>query len=342
MKLFYTLCVSWIAFSSLAAQGIRPVRDTIGYCWNREQMDLLVRSVESTEPPPNMKRDFVAGIAPHDDYLYAARVSDPLFRSIKPKEVVLFGVTHSTVRKEINDPQRVILLDGYDSWAGCGRTVGISPLRELIKNNLDTQYCRVSNRAHGLEHSIEAMIPWLQYFDPDVHITPIMVTAMPFERMEQIAEKLSSVLAEYVTKRALVPGKDIFFLFSSDANHYGKDFQNAPYGEDSAAHKKGVERDRQIAQQYLSGTIGTEHLRSFTQAMKDLVWCGKFSIPVGLLTTMRTMDRLNGKKLTGTILRYSDSYTEGVLPLKRSTLGTTAPFSLKHWVGYLSAGYSLE
>jgi hypothetical protein len=48
------------------------------------------------------------------------------------------------------------------------------------------------------------------------------------------------------------------------------------------------------------------------------------------------------KKLEGKILRYSDTFTEGVLPIKGTELGTTAPFSLKHWCGFLSAEFYIE
>jgi AmmeMemoRadiSam system protein B len=342
MNIFSAMFLTLVSLSFLVAQEIRPIRDSLGYCWNMEPMKRLVAYLESTEPVPNLKRELIAGISPHDDYLYAARIYFPLLRSIKSQEVVIFGVTHSTVRKEIGDPQGILLLDEYKSWEGCGKAVEISPLREFIKNNLDTQYYHVNNHAHELEHSIEAMVPWLQYFNPGVRMIPIMVTAMPFERMDEISQKLSEVLTAYIARNALVPGKDIFFLFSSDANHYGNDFQNAPFGEDSAAHAKGIERDRQIAHQYLSGRVESEKIRTFTAEMKNLIWCGQFSVSCGLLTTMKTIEQLHEKKITGEIIRYSDSYTEGVLPLKQTMMGTTAPFSLKHWVGYLSAGYSLE
>jgi hypothetical protein len=46
--------------------------------------------------------------------------------------------------------------------------------------------------------------------------------------------------------------------------------------------------------------------------------------------------------LSGKLLRYSDTYSDGVLPLKEAGIGITAPFSLKHWVGFFSAGFSLD
>jgi hypothetical protein len=48
------------------------------------------------------------------------------------------------------------------------------------------------------------------------------------------------------------------------------------------------------------------------------------------------------RDLTGEILRYSDTYSEGVLPVKGTQMGITAPFSLKHWCGFMSAAFYIE
>lgn len=71
-------------------------------------------------------------------------------------------------------------------------------------------------------------------------------------------------------------------------------------------------------------------------------WCGKYDIPFGLLTINKTMQKAAGRGIQGKVLSYSDSYSEGVIPLKKAGFGITAPFSLKHWVGYVSAGFYLD
>ena len=151
---------------------------------------------------------------------------------------MIFGVTHGTVRKEIGDPHGVLILDEYAAgraWA----EVGISPLREHLKRAWSKDDFIVSNRAHSLEHSIEALVPWLQSSNPGIRVTPIMVTAMPFERMEELSTRLARVLAEYIGENKLQLGRDIVFLISADANHYGSDFANTPFGEDKERPRPG-------------------------------------------------------------------------------------------------------
>jgi MEMO1 family protein len=327
---------------SVFAQTIRQYRDTVGYCWKLDQMKRLVDYLSSVEKDTAIPSTFVAGVAPHDDYLYAARVYYPLFRALKTKEVVIFGVTHKTVRMEIGDPKNILLLDQFDSWKGLRSNVQISPLREFIKTRLDTSMFAVNNKAQQLEHSIEAFVPFLQYFNSDIRITPIMVTAMPYETMEQVSTALAAIFTEYIRKEHLTLGKDIVFLSSCDANHYGKDFDNAPFGEDEDAHTKGIVQDKNFCNTYLIDTVTPKKIEGLTAEMGKVVWCGKFSVPFGLLTAEKTVESLMHQKLSGTILLTSDSYTEGVLPVKETSMGTTAPVSLKHWVSYFSAVYYLK
>ncbi len=332
----------FLSAAGLLAQGTKPVRDNIGFCWDKHQMERFVNYLKKNEKAPAAPSGIVAAISPHDDYMYAARVYYPLYRVLRAKQVVIFGVTHSDVRKQIGDPRNILIMDHYADWPGLGHAVGISPLRDYIKAHLDTSTFIVSDKAHALEHSIEALLPFLQYFNPNIEITPIMVTQMPFARMDEISGKLSAVIAKYADENHLVIGKDIAFLISSDADHYGDDFNNSPYGEDARAHEKATANDRRIAHEDLEGVVSPDKVRDLTVQLKDIVWCGKFSIPFGLLTSEKIISKVTGEQLTGKLLRYSDSYTEGVLPLKGTGMGTTAPASYKHWCGWLSAAYYLK
>ncbi len=332
----------------LAAEDVRPIRDDVGYCWQEEQVNRLMDYLETQKSEAAALPPLVAGISPHDDYLYAADIYYPLFSRIKVREVVIFGVTHGTVRKQIDDPQGKLIFDRYLHWTGPFKKVGISKLREYLKENFDKKNYLVSNEAHRLEHSIEAFIPFLQYFNPDIKITPIMVTGMDFDTMDRLSESLSIHIAAYIKKNNLEIGKDIFFLISADANHYGKDFDNTVFGEDERAHQLGTAHDKKIAHTCLSGNIDKDKIRNLTRQLwgktyrdyKDTVWCGKYSIPFGLLTLLKTLDKVEkGGQLKGKILKYSDTYTSGVLPLKKPGYGITAPFSLKHWVDFFSAGF---
>jgi AmmeMemoRadiSam system protein B len=339
-------------FGVIMAQSIRPIRDNVGFCWQPDEMNMLMKYLSShADKTANFpSANLVAAISPHDDYLYAGSVYYPLYKLIKTKEVVIFGVTHGTVRKAMNDPKNVLILDDYKYWHGPYGNVSISPLREIIKNKLNKNDLMVSDKAQDIEHSIEALVPFLQYYNRDIKITPIMVTQMPFEKMEQVSTELSKIISGYIKQNNLNLGKDIFFLISTDADHYGRDFDNISYGEDKKAHEEATANDKRIAKETFDGILTNNKIKNLTKELwgtpsdnpPSPVWCGKYSVPFGLLTTSKIIKEVDNKNITGELFKYSDTWTEGVIPIKHTNLGTTAPFSLKHWCGWLSAGFYLK
>jgi len=336
----------------LRAEETRPVHDRIGYCWNGPQMDRLVDLLKARAPrPPEDLPRLVAGISPHADYRDAGRAYCPLYQRISAPEVVLFGVVHRKTREKLGQPHDKLIFDAYAQWQGPYGAIRVSPLREHLQKRLDPQRWMVSNEAHRMDHSIEGLLPWLQYARRDVRITPILVTAMPFDTMDGVSAELADALAGYMNDRGLSLGKDVFVLISADANHYGKDFNNLHFGEGAAAHQKATAHDRALIDTYLQGASSTAKLRGLTEQLwgtdfKDygrVVWCGQYPIPFGLLTVGHLTERLSpGKRLTGRLLLYSDSYTEGLSPAGDIGLGLNAPSSLEHRVGFFSAGFYLE
>jgi MEMO1 family protein len=341
------LILAGLLFSNLPAQQARPVRDDVGYCWNTEGMQKLTDYLTGVEEGPMQAGRLVAAISPHDDYLYAGRVYFPLFRTLKTKEAVIFGVTHGAVRKEILDPHEVLILDNFKTWPGPAGPIPVSDLRDTLKAHLDTSVFITSDKAHGLEHSIEALLPFLQHFNPEIKITPIMVTAMPFDKMEALSAGLAETIAGYMAEKRLAAGKDIFFLISSDGTHYGKEFNHTPFGEGHEARAEAIERDRNLIGSCLTGQIDDGKIESLTRVLwgKNLLdsgnstWCGKYSIPFGLLTVEKIMRLAQNEKISGRLFRFSDTFGEGVLSIRGTGMGTTAPFSLRHWVSFFSIGY---
>jgi AmmeMemoRadiSam system protein B len=247
----------------------------------------------------------------------------------------------------LNQPQDKLVFDFYDSWFGPYRPVKISPLRDILKRELEPYRIIISNDAHAMEHSIEGMIPFLQYYNRNIDITPIMITAMDFDTMDKLAGETADIIAAYIKKKNLQLGKDIFFLISADANHYGMDFNNTPFGQDENAHATAISLDQKLARNHLDGNITREKIKKLLERLcgenfkgfNDTLWCGRYSIPFGLLTVMQITEKLEKKPLKGKILGYSDTYSSGVLPVKKPGFGITAPFSPKHWVGFFAAGF---
>jgi AmmeMemoRadiSam system protein B len=349
IKFLLYIIILHSSFYTLHSQNVRPIKDDIGFCWNAEEMNNFISflSKEDGGRSNQESKNLVAAISVHDDYLYAGKVYYPLYKNIKTKEVVIFGVTHGSVRKEMGSLTNVLILDEFDQWRGPYKNVEISPLREIIKSKLLKEDFIVSNKAHSIEHSIEALIPFLQHYNRDLKITPIMVTQMPFEKMDELSKRLTHIISEYIRINKLELGKDIFFLISNDANHYGEDFNNSPYGLDANAHNLATENDKRIIKQNLEGKINSGSIKKLaTEIWPDStnkkpipIWCGRYPITFGLLTITKILNEFSMGGLNGNLFKYSDTFTEKVLPVKNTSMGLTAVFSYKHWCGWFTAGF---
>lgn len=330
----------------LTAQNIRPIRDSIGFCWKADEMNRFINFLDEKNEKENFtSNNLIAAISVHDDYLYAGKIYYPLYKLIKAKEVVIFGVTHGSVRKELGDLKDVLILDEFDEWKGVYSNVKISELREKIKSKLPKENFIVNNKAHSIEHSIEALIPFLQYYNRNIKITPIMVTQMSFEKMEETSNQLSKIIYEYIAEKNLQLGKDIFFLISNDANHYGEDFNNSPYGLDLTAHQIATDEDKRIINANLNCEINKASIEKLSKEIipnnsKKIfpLWCGRYPITFGLLTIDKLLNDFYSKKIYGKLFKYSDTLTEKVLPFKDTSMGLTTIFSPKHWCGWFTLG----
>jgi hypothetical protein len=177
-----------------------------------------------------------------------------------------------------------------------------------------------------------------------------MVTKTSFERMDSLSSELSDIISEYIKSNNYQLGKDIFFLISNDANHYGEDFDNQPFGMDEKAHQSATDNDRKIADENLTGIITKDKIKKLTEVLWPEagvnqfcpLWCGRYPMIVGLLTINKVAGNVVNKKISGKVFKYSDTFTESALPVRGTMMGTTSPFSLKHWVGFLSAGFYLN
>ncbi len=352
-ELFLSFFILLFSINSFAEVKVRKVVDDVGFCTKAAQIEKIVELASAAEKKELKKeaeflkgKKIIAAISPHDDHMYAGRVylySLPYVANAKT--VIVFGVTHRKPRLALKDPKNFIILDDFDEWKSPYSNTKIDKkFRSFLAKNLNPNHFFISNKAHSLEHSIEAMLAFLKYYNRDVKILPIMVTTMDFESLDKISKELSSLMVKYIKENKLVLGKDISFLISTDTTHYGPDFGDERFGLDENAHKKGTEQDIYIGKTFLSGIIKKEKLRGYADKVwkENIYWCGRYTVPFGVLTVSRIIKDLMGKNIVGYPARYSDSYTTGILPAYNIGIGITAPFSLKHWVGYWSIVYYIE
>jgi len=347
--------------------GIKPEgdqrgqMDVVGFATTAEQMDEVIaqaatfaaaRRAELEKDGIGRDKSFFAAVCPHDDYYYAGRLYSLLVPHIKARTVVLFGVFH---KARVFDCRDLLVFDSFKTWRGPYGPVRVSPLREEIISRLPRESYVVDNDMQTVEHSVEAIVPWLQAYNREVEIVSILVPYMNWERMDSLAAETAGALEAIVRERGLRLGTDIAIVCSADAVHYGDESWGgsnyAEFGTDVEGYRRAVERDVGLAKLLcgpLAGNEGRAKLREFLYTCVNpgdvteyrVTWCGRFSVPFGLDVASRLKEALGAGPLAGTLLDYGTSVSEASLDLdKIPGLGTTAPNNLHHFVGYAAIGY---
>ncbi len=329
--------------------------DTVGFAQYPWQLDslmnrikeyqgnLLDESVIKLNPEPAK-----AVVCPHDDYTYVGYLYPATLSQVKAKRVILFGVAHKAAKLHLENQ---IIFDSYSSWKGPFGKVKVSDLRDKIMAHLPKDDYMVNDSMQSIEHSVEAEIPWLQYYDHDVEIVSILVPAIPFERMEKIAKDLSEAIKETAASKNLQWGKDYTFVISTDAVHYGDEgwggSNYAFMGTSDSSYDKVKAREHELMR-LVSGDVSPDSIHKFCQMTVQAdnfrnykwTWCGRYSVPMGVLTVNDLNESLFGKPIQGQPIGYSTSIERKPIPVNDLRMGITAPANRHHWVGYAAVKYN--
>ena len=362
MKHIFPILVGMLFIVSCQQQksqhlGVRPMADTVGfaqYDWQTDsimarikalQIDLVYQTYLFDDPDPESGWKTV--VCPHDDYAYAGYLYPEILRDVKASTVIIFGVAHKARQFELENR---IVFDSYTSWHGPYGDIKISPIRDEIMNNLPEEVFIVHDSMQTIEHAVEALLPFLQYFNREVEIVSILVPYMSFDRMNEISEILAAAIQKTVSQRGWQWGKDYAIAISSDAVHYGdrdwggKNF--ARFGTDKQGYLKAVAYEKEIISNCLMGKISPQKLERFTKytvkandyKQYKWTWCGRYSVPLGLLTS-NYIAELQGTSFYGILSSYGTSIDHPKLKVEDLNMGITAPANDHHWVGYAAAGY---
>ncbi|KPI90111.1 Mediator of ErbB2-driven cell motility-containing protein [Leptomonas seymouri] len=337
---------------------VRQMIDPVGFATTAEQMDEVMARMKR-EAAAAHREDTIesvglfawrVAVCPHDDYTYVGCYYVNLLRHIKAKTVFLFGVAH---KARLLNLENKAIFDAYDAWAMPYGPVKVSKLRDELMAELPKDVYEVHEEMQKIEHSIEAIVPFLQYYNRDVEIVPIVVPYVSFCRMEQIASSLGTSMANVASAHDMKWGTDFAVVISTDAVHYGDEDwgpgkQYCDFGVDQKGYEQAVQHEHKIINNCLVGALTAAKMKAFTEytvSDEDFreykwTWCGRYSVPCGLLTSLYLQEALMAPPLTGEFVSYGTSVDgREHIPVHDIGLGTTAIATLRHWVGYACVGY---
>ena len=324
---------------------IRPLKDTVGFAQYSWQMDTIMKRITRDGWKPDNGLPLKLAVCPHDDYTYVGSLYPELLQNIHANTLILIGVAHKAAQMKIENN---LVFDSYKCWKGPWKEVPVSSAREEIYAELKDKYAILNDTLQKVEHSLEAMIPYLQYFNRNIKIIPILVPAMSPERMQECGKALSEAIAKVAARRKWEWGNDFAIVVTTDAVHYGdedwggKNF--AFYGCDDSGNRKAVEHEYEIIDSSLTGELTPGKIRKFSSyTLNDpdyreykWSWCGRYSIPVALFASYYLNDT---KPLTGILSGYSTSITSKHIMVDDISMGRTAIATNCHWVGYAAIAY---
>ncbi len=348
------LSIMLVASVLAASHDQRDFVDPVGFSTTKEQIEKVIEYSRQVSDEMIIEKNVPQGvmlsaICPHDDHIYAGPLYLPIMERIQAKHLILIGVFHKARKWNVED---LLVFDDFKIWKGpYGKLSVDSGFRAAILNELPKKDFVINNEYHAAEHSLEAFVAFIQHFNPEASILPVLVPYMNWERMDKLAQDLSKAVSKVMGKNNWKWGEDIQILISNDSVHYGdqgwggKNY--APFGAGVPGLKRAKERDLKLIDQYLLGAIDPDKLKELLYSLVDkkdvhqyeITWCGRFSVPFGVDFTYHLSKDLNKPPPKGSFIGYGTSVEMGELPVRDLGLGVTAPANLHHWVAYTSIGY---
>lgn len=205
----------------------------------------------ATAPP----KTALAVVVPHAGYMYSGGTAGATFaRVLVPERALILGPNHHGI-----GPAAAIMASG--TWE---MPLGLVPIDESLAEEICRQCPSVGKdtRAHAAEHSLEVQVPFLQYFQKDLRITPITVSHLSFASCEELGHGIA---------RAIKNAKaQILMVASTDMTHYES--------REAASVKDGLAMDRIKA-------LDPEGLYQ-TVANKRISMCGVIPTTIALIAAL--------------------------------------------------------
>jgi AmmeMemoRadiSam system protein B len=344
---------------TVPSQGdLRGLVDVVGFPQRADQMDFIGKTCEGLEHDAILANQIqhgmtdasalVCGVCPHDDYELAGRVYAHIQRYMKAGTIILIGNAHWSETFGIRN--RLIFGD-FKQWRGPYGPVTVSALQDSITSQLPAGSFVVNRKLVESEHSLEAQIPYLQYYNRKVQIVPILIPFSEWNSIDRLGGELARAVSSIASQKGLQLGKDIAVLCTTDGQHYGdygwSYYNYHPFGCDADGYKKALALDAKMINDNLVGQASSERVHNLFSLLVNqndishykVTWCGRFAVPFGVNFAIRLTQMKEGRSLSGFLLRTGSSLSDPWLPLKDFGLGITSDCSLHHFVTYFSLGF---
>ncbi len=165
----------------------------------------LLNAVKELVPQAGHKEKVIAAVSPHAGYVYSgATAGETLGSIIIPEDVIILGPNHHGRGAPI-----ALMAEGI--WE---MPMGDVPINSKLGKLVLAASPLITDDeiAHRFEHSLEVQVPFLQYLQKNLAITPIVISRISFAECQEVGQALAEAIKQYA--------KPVLILASSDMTHY--------------------------------------------------------------------------------------------------------------------------
>ena len=150
------------------------------------------------------KEEAIAVVSPHAGYIYSGELAAKTLSNVKiPETVIIIGTNHHGAGAPVALSAR--------SW---DMPFGPVPVDTEVSSLLlaGSSHILQDESAHRNEHSLEVQVPFLQHFQKDLSIVPLVISHISLPLCREIGETLAQAIK--------LSGKKILMVASTDMSHY--------------------------------------------------------------------------------------------------------------------------
>jgi AmmeMemoRadiSam system protein B len=180
------------------------------YPAEKEELIKMIDGFLYNANPPKVEGKLLGLISPHAGYFYSGQVAAYSYKLLKDAQydvVIIMGASHN-------------MAFNYGSiyYNKSDENYFLTPLGEVkINKTVSEELLKNGNifmadaRPHGLEHSLEVQIPFLQrVLKPGFEIVPVLFGTHSFEVLESAAKSIALAIKD----------KNVLIIASTDLSHY--------------------------------------------------------------------------------------------------------------------------
>ncbi len=229
------------------------------YPSRREEIEELFKEFERNRVQKKVEFDILGAVVPHAGYIYSGLTAyntySHIFQNKEVKTAIILGPSHYVYFKGI-----AIYKEG--KWLNpFGEAEIDSKLAEELSN---TSPFLKAPELHSREHSVEVQVPFIQFFNPNTKIVPLLVGELTLEDMKSAGEKLAEILKK----------QDAILIASSDLYH-------------GYSYKECVESDRNT----ISTILSLDPLKFYEASKSEYIMaCGEIGINILLFFMRKATD----------------------------------------------------